>query len=312
MILFPGPGLNLGQVFGAFVAIPFDGLQVGSTLIVNPTTVVVPTYGAIKRVWVNYMMKGRSYVYWQLERGFNDPIPYSFQLQASYAGTPRADDWFDVGSPTAGFFAVDDGGPKHQRQFGKTPTLTYRVKLTTPLGVYISPIANVLGTLKKYDWLLVREILRKEQLNHRVFSSVRGYLLKGRRHGEECSCRDRSVNDRFTDEVINTNCPYCYGTGFVNGYYPATEYYCLLDPEATRESINIEQTGTSKPVVVKGRFLATLPLVQGDAWINSGSDERYYIHSVRELAVWKSVPIVYSAELRLAPFTDALYDVPLQ
>lgn len=311
MILFPVPNANLGQLFGAYVGIPYDGLLTGSTLTINPTPVTVPRWGAFKRVWVNYMIRGLSYIYWELERGFSDAGPYSFQLQGSQSGTPRADDWFNIGTPTASFYAIDDGGSVHRRMFGKTPTLVYRILLTTPRGLYVSNIANVLGLLNKHDWLIVREILRKEQLNHRIFSSVKGYLLKGRRFGQECSCRDRSVDGQFTDEVTNSSCPICYGTGFANGYYPATEYYGLLDPETTRESRDLQQVGTNKPVVVQGRFLATLPILQGDAWVNGGSDERYYVHTVKELAVWKSVPIIYGVELRLAPFTDALYEVPL-
>lgn len=311
MILFPAPNMSLSQVFGSYLVAPFDGPLFGSAITVNPTSATEPHWGAFKRVWVNYLIRGRAYVYWEFERGFADPGPYLFQLQASHGGTPRADDWFNVGVETDLFYAVDDGGSKHQRMFGKTPTLVYRVLLKTPQGIYVSHPANVLGRLGKHDWLIVREILRKEQLNHRVFSSVKGYLLKGRRYGEECTCRDKSVGGKFTDEVLDSSCPICYGTGFVSGYYPPTEYYALLNPEATRESRDLNQTGTNKPVVIQSRFLATLPLVQGDAWVNSGSDERYYVHSIKELAVWKSVPIIYSAELRLAPFTDALYDVPL-
>lgn len=309
MILFPFPGMSVAQVSGAYLTPPFDYAVTNNTLTptTNPTIVTVFEVGAFKRVWVNYLVKTTPTIYWELERAFNDPGPYSFQLQGSHAGVPRADDWINIGSPTSSFFAQDHG----QRLYGKTMTWHYRIKLTTTKGIYYSPIANVLGLLNKHDWLIVREILRKEQLAHKIFSSVRGYLLKARRYGPECTqSRYREVNDQFTDEIIDTNCPLCYGTGFSGGYYPATEYYALLTQEKSRESRS-EKTGTSKDVVLQGRFLGTLPLIQNDVWVNIGSDERYYLHSVAEAAEWKSVPVVYSAELRLAPFTDAVYDVPL-
>lgn len=289
----------------------------------NPTIVTVFRAGAFKRLVVTYIYKGTATISWEMERNFCDPGPYTFQLQGSHAGTPRADDWFNIGATTSNFFATDDNGTTHQRMYGKTPTLHYRVTLNTPLGCYISSIANILGTFNKHDWLIVREILRQEQLNHKIFSSVKGYLYKARRYGPECAdCRNRGSGEstirvpnlsnlRLDDEIINTNCRTCYGTGFEQGYYPGTEYYALLDPENTREHRDLQgNKGTDKPVVIKARFLATLPLIQGDAWVNVGSDERYYVHNVTEGAVWKSVPVVYQVELRLAPFTDALYSVP--
>ena len=278
----------------------------------NPTTVTVFKAGAFKRVWVNhYYINEYVRVYWELERAFADPGPYTFQLQWSHSGTPRGDDWQNAAAPTNLFYSDDTKGPLRQRMFGKTPTVHYRVLLTTPRDMYVSPIANVLGMWGKYDWLLAREILRQEQLNHRIFSSVRGYLLKARRYGEKC----KNCRDTLNGEIINSTCTLCYGVGYVGGYYPPTEYYGLLDTtSSTREQRNMGQDGgapgMSKNVTYTGRFLATLPMIQADAWIDITSDERYYIHSVREGASWKNVPLVYNVELRLAPFTDILYKFP--
>jgi hypothetical protein len=85
----------------------------------------------------------------------------------------------------------------------------------------------------------------------------------------------------------------------------------LIQPNTTRERREIDTVGTTKDDVVRARFLGSLPLIQGDVWISEGNDYRYYIHSIQELAIWKSVPIVLNAELRLAPFTDAVYDIPI-
>ena len=317
MLLFPTPAMTPAQAAGVYLAPQFVLGGCGDQATDNPTYVTVYQPGAFKRVWVNYYIKNvtqlteYSIIHWEFERSFTDPGPYTFQLQGSQSGTPRGDDWFNIGDPTTNSFALDDGGTKKQRLFGKTRTLVYRVLLTTPYGCYVSQIATVTGTLNKHDWLIVREILRKEQLSHSIFSSEKGYLLKARRYGPECAdCRSRDVNAAFTDEIVNTNCPTCYGTGFEAGYYPATEYYALIMPNTTREYRD-GQTGTSKKDVTKGRFLATLPLIQNDLWVSSGSDDRYYLHSITVAAQWKSVPIIYMAEMRVAPFTDAAYSVPL-
>jgi hypothetical protein len=313
MNIFPGPQLSSTQLGGYYLSFPFTMTDCAVLETANPTPVTVFVVGAFKRVWVsNVYVGGTVRVNWEMERAFADPGPYSFQLQWSHSGTPRGDDWTDVGSPTTSFFADDTKGTNGQRMFGKTATVYYRVALTTDLGCYVSPIAGVLGTWTKYDWLLAREILRQEQLNHKIFSSVKGYLLKARRYGVRCNdCRDS-----LDGEIIDSTCGICYGTGFVNGYYPPTEYYGLLDTTSpSRESRSLAQDGSTpgigKRVVNTGRFLAVLPMIQADAWVDANSDERYYVHTVREAASWKSVPLVYNIELRLAPFSDALYLVPV-
>jgi hypothetical protein len=303
--------MSLTQLAGAYITFPFAP-AVNEPATDNPTYITEPTFDAFKRLWVNYIFKqGTTYVYWELERGFADPGPYTFTLQGSHSGTPRGDDWFDI-STTSLFFATDTGGSRRQRMFGKSLTLYYRVLLVTPLGKYFSPVISADELFNKHDWLIVREIQRQEQLAHSIFSSEKGYLLKGRRYGRLCEkCRDRSVNGTWPGTVTNTNCTDCYGTGFISGYYPPTEFYALIQPNTTRERREIDTVGTTKDDVVRARFLGSLPLIQGDVWISEGNDYRYYIHSIQELAIWKSVPIVLNAELRLAPFTDAVYDIPI-
>lgn len=311
MILFPFPDMTLSQTFGSYFGLPF--VLEDNTSTDNPTYITDFRVGAFKRLWVDYIFKtGGTSVYWELERGFIDPGPYSFQLQGSHSGTPRGDDWFDIGSATTNFYATDGGDDDYQRMYGKTVTLYYRVQLTTDTAKYLSPVISAAEFLNKHDWLIVREIIRQEQLAHKIFSSEKGYLLKARRYGPTCDlCRDLSVDERFPGTIVNTNCEECFGTGFTTGYYPATEFYALIQPTSARERRE-EQTGTTKDVVRRARFTGALPLIQGDIWVSQGNDHRYYIHSTQELANWKSVPIVVNAELRLAPFTDAIYDVPLR
>jgi phosphoribulokinase len=52
-------------------------------------------------------------------------------------------------------------------------------------------------------------------------------------------------------------------------------------------------------------------MIQADVWVDGDSDERYYVHSVKEAAQWKSVPLVFTVELRPAPFSDIIYQIPM-
>lgn len=292
------PSRELGQ----FVGGPWGG---------NPTSATETRKGAFKRVTVSFINRGQSLVYWEMENTFRDPLPYSFQLQASRTTTPRADDWFDVGSPSINAFCLDTApaaGYSSMRNYGQKPSLQYRVKLVTPLYTYLSQPALPLGDFSKYDWVMAGEILRQEQLHHRLFSSIKCLLYKERRYGPPCP----ECLDELTGTVTNSDCPICFGTKIVSGYYAPTEYYGLFDPVTSRAMTGQETNRASiHEVTGSGRFLGTIPLSYRDVLVSVGGDARFYVHTVKELSCWKGIPLVIQAEVRQAPVTDIIYALPL-
>lgn len=264
-----------------------------------------PPNAAFERVVVDYLTRGSARITWHLNRHMVDGGPYYFLLQGSQGqGATTADDWADVGVEQADVGQLVD---LTEQMFGKTSTLTYRVRLRTSTGLYYSDVASVLGKYTKRDWLYATEVIRKETLRHQLFSSIPGWLLKAKRYGTVCPCVDP-----FTGEVTSSTCPQCYGTGFLTGYYAPVPYtFCEVQPITSREHRDFQMQGTDKKVTTMGRFIGLPELIQGDAFVCDGSDKRYYLHTLTEKATWKGVPLVSEAEMRLAPFTDKLYDVAL-
>jgi len=273
-----------------------------------------------QRVWVDYMLRGTSRISWSYARHFLDRLPatWSYQLQVSEHGTlppytrpddgsaveVREDDWTDVGTALVNAPYLTD---TVQRSFGKTASLGYRVKLTTPDGVYYSMAANTLGALNKQDWLRAQEIARKELLLHKKATSTEGYLLRRKRNGAACT---RCLDPR-TGEVTLSKCTVCKGTRFVDGYFAAVPaVFCRVEPNPTREKQNL-QTGTEKQDTTQGRLLAVPGLESYDVWVDKDSDLRHYIHVVGPIAQIRSVPLVLNVELRQAPFSDVIYTIDL-
>ena len=256
---------------------------------------------------VDYLVSGGARVSWELARHFIDPGTYTFQLQAGHTGLEDADDWEDVDVPVVNtYFKLDNT----QRLFGKTLDLYYRVKLTTDIDTYYSIPQNCFGKLLKRDWLKAKEIIRKELLRHRVLTSSDGYLLKARRYGPPCTdCSD--VVTELTGEIANSHCASCYGTGFEFGYFsalPGTYADVGLEKNAEKRD---PQIGMVKPQAIQARFIGDPLLYTYDIWVEGTSDLRYYITEVDELVQMRSVPLVFNATLKLAPFTDVVYTIPL-
>lgn len=270
---------------------------------------IVPSF--FSRVRVHYAVRGSVAIYWELGRRFAEPLPYTFTVQVGRTGLPtykpdgtvRDDDWVDVGS-VVNHFTLDDNTP---RLYGKTADVHYRVKVLTGSGLtYYSDPVNVYGELPVRDYLVGREIIRKEQLRHIKQASVQGYLLKAYRYGPLCTCVDP-----ITKEIRDSRHAACYGTGFVGGYFPPVpSVYADVSTEKTREALD-PRTGTSKQQAIQGRFLAEPQIYALDVWINKMADARYYIHPVKVEAQVRGVPLVISAELRIAPFSDIIYTLPV-
>lgn len=257
------------------------------------------------RVVVSYLVAGGAKVSWELTAGFTDPRPLVFQLQAGRVNNQDADDWVNVGLPVEDmYFAIDP----EQRVFGNTNFTHYRVKLTTVFNVYYSQPTFGLGVLDRRDWAIGGEIIRQRKLIYGWGEGQNGYLLKRRWSGKSCTvCADFQ-----TEESRNPNCPSCYGTGFECGYYfPVGCVYAKLSPRSHHTHLDGQMRGTTNDVFVSAEMLATDFLSEEDVWVNAKTDDRWYVHKVTHKAEIRGVPLVSDVELRLVPFSSAIYTIQI-
>lgn len=256
-----------------------------------------------RRVSVDHMVRGTTRVWWQLDPRFNEPGPYTFQLQLGKTGLRDADDWRNVGDPvTDGYFAYDPDW----RASGYELLPHYRITLTTPSNLYVSNAANCFGELNERDWALSREIIRKELLRHK-YVSASGYLLKRMRFGKPCDrCRDT-----LTQETTDSDCPLCNGVGFEIGYHPPLPMQCWdLSPQIIQEKIDSQLRGNTRDnSSVTARVIGFPALNKRDIWVNGSSDERWVIDAIQIVAAMRNVPLVYNVQLSLLPFTNRVYAI---
>lgn len=257
-----------------------------------------------RRVVVDNMIIGTTRVWWQLDPRFNPPGACYFQLQYSPTGTPTAADWENVGPPAENtYYAVDDT----RRLTGKTLNAFYRVAITTGGETYISEPANCFGELDDHDWLLVSEILRKEELRNRNFAACGGHLLKRMRYGAKCPrCRDQ-----LTDETTDGHCSVCNGTGYRIGFHPSVPLCVVKTNETIAETVDPETRGPINDEMIQGRVTAYPMLQKSDIWVEGGTDRRWIVDKVTVAAARRTMPVVLEVTLLLLPFTHPAYKFPL-
>jgi hypothetical protein len=258
-----------------------------------------------RRVSVDHMVRGTTRVWWQLERTFNEPGPYVFQLQLGKTGLRDAVDWVNIGAPVVnGYNAYDP----EWREAGYDLLDHYRVVLTTPTSVYVSQAANCYGDLPERDWLLAREIIRKEQLRFK-YVAVPGYLLKPFRFGKPC----RRCRDQLTQEVLDSDCPVCNGTGFEIGYHPPLSLQCWdISTQTIQEDVDAKFKGmTRHNPYITARVIGFPAINKSDIWVNGSSDERWLVETIQVAAAIRNVPIVYQVKMGLLPFSNTAYAIEI-
>ena len=252
------------------------------------------------------VMTGGTLVEWSLHPQFADAGPYTFQLQGGRTGLHDADDWINLGAVLSNTYSAVDS---EQRDFGQMQRWHYRLKLSTSNGVYYSDPQAALGNLSQRDWSLVREISRQALLRLKNGAGRKGFLLKRRLAGERCpECLDKQ-----TDEILNSSCTVCYGTGFLDGYFaPFPCFYVEQTPWKLRSHQDQMAPGNEQ-VTLGGRMLAVPRVFSYDVWVDADTDQRWIIHGMQAEVEIRGLPVIlYPVEMRLAPFTNVIYRFPLE
>lgn len=266
----------------------------------------------ITRTEVWRMAGGDTTICWEIADSFVSPnpaAPYQFFVDL---GRPGTDEWIALNStPVVDDCCYNDPCARDQTDGAD---VMYRVRLVVPLtdgtcAVYKGEPIGTFGRLAKHDWLRARDIVRREYLQQREIEGTAGFLLKRKKFGLRCDvCAEWD-----TKEVTDSDCPNCYGTGLVGGYYAGVEYWMTLNADwKHRINVATEPRGTNKDIIKAARCIFWPPLSTKDIWVRADNDRRYIIDNFVSIAEIRGVPMIVTAQIRLAPASDVIYNVPIE
>jgi hypothetical protein len=261
-----------------------------------------------KQVDVQYLGNSGAYICWRLS---SDAVYFSgeYQFYVDF-GWPATDTWITLNEQPI----IDDCCYYDvcKRNWATLIEAYYRVRLILPgepgCPVYKSQPVRANGMLSRKDWLVARDIVRREYLQQK-YETTRGKLFVRKKFGRACPvCLDWD-----TKEITNSDCPVCYGTGIVGGYYPVVDYNITTQPGWNRRIVSGEPPrGTHSDITKPTNRSVLYPAIDTrDVWLRSDNGERYIIDSYTVIAQFKSVPLIVSPVLKLAPMTDIVYSIPL-
>lgn len=253
-------------------------------------------------IYTQNKITGGTVIFWGLSRCFNDPGPYMFTVE--WAETPTGE-WQVV--PTGPLIDTYWAEDPVQRLYAKEFELYYRIRMETPNGQHTSFAQQAAGTWNKREWLIARDICRKEWLRLSKQVGVPCFLLKRKIAGPRCeTCVDWDNN---RDSAVS-DCPDCYGTGITGGYWAPFDTF--MDTSTfPRNKEFAENVGLKEDVVTEVRLFGYPHVSTYDILVDKSSDRRWVVRKVENVAELRGQPLVYTAEIRLAPFTDPIYKIPM-
>ena len=258
-------------------------------------------FDVFTRVEIFHRARGGTLIAWELHPQFKLTEGAEFTVAVSRSGVG---DFEEVTTINDTMFAVLD---PEQRIFGKAPRLFYQISLSQGTDTFTSDTTQIGNALAPRDVNILREIVRKENLYIERYGGMCGFLYKRRYWGAVCT----ACTDFATEEVTNSHCEVCFGTGIVGGYFDPVEYHILKrDISPTRRKQIDPQRGVVGDRTIHGRAVNCPWLDKGDVWINFRDDRRYFVQTVRELDYRGSIFVFDPIELRLAPATDIIYTLP--
>lgn len=256
---------------------------------------------AFDRVDAYMTPENQTIVEWRVNPRFEIiGVPLVFFVEFARTGG----EWTRIAGPLRDVCAFIDTA---QYRCGFDNDIYYRVVASDGTCEYPSRPAHTMGEHSRRDLLLAREVLRKEYLRLRKFAGTAGFLLKRREYGQRCT----NCTDYDTGEVVSgSTCTVCFGTGFVRGYYNALPAYIdFMGPTSTKDVK--EPFGVEDNQTVACRGMAYPRLDTYDIWVHGSANRRFVIRQTQVVAEIRTVPVMYSLQMRMLPATDIAYQVPM-
>lgn len=240
-------------------------------------------------------------IQWSIDPVFKFPEPHNFTVEVS--GTPDFK-LIDYTIPAGNAFSAIDNTRVKQSW---TLDHYYRVKLTAGNEVFYSQ--NLAFTGSRYtrrQYVLAREIVRKELLRCTKFTGSQYYLLKRKIYGTQLN--DDSVDPvsgvPLTDQVADQ------GSHFANGYYNPLPFYLSTEENETDRSMQGEGKGLVE-ITQKNFRTIGFPIIETyDILVEPVNDERYFVKSQKS-TYFPSTDLIVVQQFvaQLIPNTDPVYKI---
>lgn len=236
---------------------------------------------------------------WEVSGDFNMPTPWVFHVEQAPS---VSGDWIDISGPVVGKYFFKEEG---RNLINKSAVLYFRVVMDAGGKRYYSNVLQPYGDVGRKDFLIGREVMRKEVLHMRGMAGVAGSLYSLATFGPACpKCRDP-----ITGDIRDADCPHCFGTGRLNPYNGPYDAWMSFSPDQSHGKQD-DGMGTMEQKRFQVRIVANPVVKKNDIVVDRGSDKRYYVNQASVVAEIRRIPLVQQLVVSEAPVSDNAYKLP--
>ena len=217
---------------------------------------------------------------WEVSGGLADPAPWFFQVELAEG---PAGPWQPISPVLSCRSTWKD---TIVRRAGKDNVFFYRLTLTTPVSRYCSEVSTPYGDLGRREYLLARDIMRREVLHGRTLAGIQADLWSVSTWGPKCTV----CLDPITKMITNTDCPVCLGTGHAVPYNGPYTFWITTSPTQHVTQMSGDGTGLRQPVNKEIRAIGALMMNKNDVLATRDDDKRYYIDETESIVELRTVP----------------------
>jgi hypothetical protein len=244
---------------------------------------------------------GRGFVFhWRMRGGFNDPSPWEFRIQMA---PTQEGEWKDVSPVIVDSMSYKSKG---SLRVNKSDILFFRLFCHTPRGDYFTEARTPYGDLSRSEFLLAREVMRKEVLHMRGMAGVECDVWSVSNFGPRCM----HCLDPVTGHTRDSHCKFCFGTGFYPAYRGPFRVWCMFSENNQHKvSEGNEGNGVDEEKRFSVRMVSSIPTKKNDILHDVRSGKRYYVGASEVAAELRRVPIVQTLDVSEIATSDAAYSV---
>lgn len=163
---------------------------------------------------------------------------------------------------------------KSTREYSKTQEGHYVVEAILSSGIILRslPVTWEYKRREKVD-KIANEIQRREYLLLSKFVGAKSFFFRKKNYGTRCT----RCWDAITEKVMDDNCPVCYGTSWVGGYWDPIPLFLQWD--TTKVDKQKSYQGTIEPLAIGAWTISFPQITSEDVIIRSGTWSTYKVLS---------------------------------
>ncbi|MFC1453581.1 hypothetical protein ACFLQL_00185 [Verrucomicrobiota bacterium] len=253
----------------------------------------------IRQFLVYPSYSGGYHYTWEVEQECAIAGPWTFSIEESESGIG---DWKKITPDLVNTFAYQE---TDKRYFPKAKVFHFRLKMVADQGTFYSPTIDPTWQLDRHDFLIVREMMRKELLQQKNASGVLVDIFVKTIMGPKCTCLDP-----ITGDVLNPNHAECHGTGQIPGYFGPYNTWCTFSPLKRARQFKEDNTDINYDDKLNGRMISVPELKKLDIIVDKASDKRYYIDAINNELELRRLPVVQTMVLKIISNSNrTIYDL---